>query len=411
MESWWKTWSEVNYVSRDKKVILYGRSEDWLPKTFLRLRKKPKYIVDRNTAYENTEYRKVPVVLPEKLMLENRDDVFIIVTAGEYEGIITFLMDNDFEAGRHFCCCPEYRDYSLLELIRSYDREIIVSCSDYRDKTKVRYSRAGGGIYKYHIGPNKLKCLFPGSFRQMTQVGDLIYAIEYVDMKLCKFDTNFNLLDQWPLDAPNYCGLGYNEQHNALILINAGKDTISVHDVNDFKRLEHISYSDRFEKNITSQHHLNDVCVKGNFLYVSYFSHSGNWKKGVFDGGISEFNIEKLDLPPVRIVSNLWKPHSPKIIEGDLCFIDSMRGKFYTNSQEVAGEFPGFMRGLAHDGRFFFIGQSEDMYISQRFTSQNNIMLNAGIYMFDRQTKASRFYPMLDNMNVHDLMIIENKEI
>ena len=85
-----------------------------------------------------------------------------------------------------------------------------------------------------------------------------------------------------------------------------------------------------------------------------------------------------------------------------------MRGGFHTTDQVVAGEFDGFARGLAFDGRFYYIGQSEDMYMSKRFGTTNNIMLNAGFYLFDIGTKASRFYPMLDNMNVHDLMIIDH---
>ena len=39
------------------------------------------------------------------------------------------------------------------------------------------------------------------------------------------------------------------------------------------------------------------------------------------------------------------------------------------------------------------------------FGSRDSIMLNAGFYLFDAETKASRFYPMLDNMNIHDLLL------
>jgi hypothetical protein len=35
-------------------------------------------------------------------------------------------------------------------------------------------------------------------------------------------------------------------------------------------------------------------------------------------------------------------------------------------------------------------------------------MLNAGFYLFDATTRASRFYTMLDNMNIHDLFVAEN---
>ena len=106
-----------------------------------------------------------------------------------------------------------------------------------------------------------------------------------------------------------------------------------------------------------------------------------------------------------ELVTGLWKPHSPQIIDGNLCYLDSMRGRLHTENQCIAGVFSGFARGLTHDGRFYYIGQSEDMYMSRVFGSRDNIMLNAGFYMFDAETKASRFYPMLDNMNIHDLLL------
>ena len=72
----------------------------------------------------------------------------------------------------------------------------------------------------------------------------------------------------------------------------------------------------------------------------------------------------------------------------------------------LVGEFHGFARGLAHDGQFYYVGMSEDMYMSRLFSVRPNIMLNAGFFLFDVHTKASRFYPMLDHMNIHDLFIL-----
>jgi len=407
MEIWWKDWEEVFSLSKDKKIILYGRSEDWIPKTLKKVRYTPEYIVDRNPAYKDTDYLDIPVLSPETLFKENPNDTYVIITSGVYDGIIAILLDNGFEAGRHFCCCPTYKDFHILDEIRNYEKEIIVTSSDYHDKTKTRYSRAGGGIFLYHLGPNKLSRLVKGSFRQIVPVRDRYYAIEFVEVKLYVFDQNFKTIHTLPLDAANYCGIAYNEKRDILILVNAGQDTISYYQPEPFKLLERVRYSDKYEKNVTSQHHLNDVCVTEDHLYVAYFSHSGNWKKGNYDGGISEYHIDKLNDPPCLVVDGLWKPHSPEIIDGDLCYLDSMRGQLFVTNQMVAGEFPGFARGLAHDGRFYYIGSSEDMYISSRFGLTNNIMLNAGFYLFDNKTKASRFYPMLDSMNIHDLLIYE----
>lgn len=407
MESWWKTWSEISLLSKKRKIVLYGRSEDWIPKTIQKTHTLPSYIVDRNPIYKNTEYNGIGVVPPDVLLKDNKDEIFIIITSGVYEGIVKYLIDNGYKSGIDFCCSPEFRDYSLLEEIRNYEQQIVLSCSDYHDNTMMRYSRAGGGLYKYHLGPNTIERLVKGSFRQIVKVKEYFYAIEFVECKLYKLDESFNVLEKYDLDSANYCGIDYYPDKNLLILINAGLDTISFYDADQFKLVDRVEYSNKNKaEGVTSQHHLNDVCVSGNYLYVSYFSHSGNWKKNIHDGGVSEINLNDLKAPPVPLVRDLWKPHSPKIINGNLCYLDSMRGRFHTSDQVISGEFHGFARGLAFDGRFYYVGQSEDMYMSKRFGTTNNIMLNAGFYLFDADTKASRFYPMLDNMNIHDILVL-----
>jgi hypothetical protein len=407
MSLWWKTWGDVNALSKGKRVVLYGRSEDWIPKTLTKISGEPLYIIDRNPIYKDTEYKGIKVVPPETILNERKDGVFIIITSGVYEGIITYLVENGFVAGVDFCCSPEFKDYALLEEIRNYEQEVIISCSDYHDNTMTRYSRAGGGLYKYHLGPNKIERLIKGSFRQLICAGEFIFAVEFVECKLYKLDKSFNVIEKYDLDGANYCGIDYHQGSNLLVLVNAGIDTVSLYDADNFSLVDRVEYSSKnSDDGATSQHHLNDVCVSGDYIYISYFSHSGNWKKGIHDGGISEISLKNISTPPVPVVRGLWKPHSPKIINGELCYLDSMRGRFYTNDQVIAGEFPGFARGLAFDGRFYYVGQSEDMYMSRRFGTTNNIMLNAGFYLFDPDTKASRFYPMLDNMNIHDIFIM-----
>ncbi len=409
MESYWKTWGDITTLSNNKKIILYGRSEDWAPKVIHKLQKTPFCIIDRNPIYKNTKYKDIDVLSPEDLLKLNRKEFFIIVTSGVYEGIVNFLIENQFTSGVDFCCSPEMKDYSLLEEIRNYKKEIIVSCSDYNDNTNMRYSRAGGGLYKYTIGPNKIERLLKGSFRQMVVADESIFVIEFVECKLYKLDFNFNILNKYELDAANYCGIDYCPKRKMLVLVNAALDTISFYDSKTFELLNRIQYSNKNSKDkVTRQHHLNDICILNDYLYVSYFSHSGNWKINIHDGGISEIDMNNIDSLPVPIVRGLWKPHSPKIIRGELCYLDSMRGRFHTNDQTISGEFHGFSRGLAYDGRFYYIGQSEDMYMSKRFGTTNNIMLNAGFYLFDIDTKASRFYPMLDNMNIHDILILDH---
>ena len=101
--------------------------------------------------------------------------------------------------------------------------------------------------------------------------------MEYVSCEIHVYDKSFNLL-RVTLDAPNYCGLAYNENHGEFIVINSGRDTISIHEGTDFS-LQRIHYLGGESNGALSEHHLNDVTTSGNYIYVSFFSHSGNWKK------------------------------------------------------------------------------------------------------------------------------------
>ena len=55
----------------------------------------------------------------------------------------------------------------------------------------------------------------------------------------------------------------------------------------------------------------------GDSLYVSMFSISGNWRLGLYDGGIIEFDIDSLEFKN-PVLRDRWMPHNPMIIGGKL---------------------------------------------------------------------------------------------
>src|SRR5690606_18396230 len=119
------------------------------------------------------------------------------------------------------------------------------------------------------------------------------------------------------------------------------------------------SISQKRQRDGEPAHHINDVLAVGGSVYVSMFSLTGNWKRGIYDGGILEFDAETLQ--PVGPVANgLWMPHSIELVGDSMAVLDSLRGALLKNNLQEVGRFPGFMRGLSHDGRFFYIGQSRN---------------------------------------------------
>jgi hypothetical protein len=143
-----------------------------------------------------------------------------------------------------------------------------------------------------------------------------------------------------------------------------------------------------------------------NNLYVSYFSKTGFWRKGIFDGGLSAFSLDGQYIGDVY--KNLWQPHSPKIINGNISILDSSNSILYNRNNFPNANFQGFIRGLFHENGLFYIGQSETLYLSQKVGLSNNIASCAGLHIFEEESKTSRFFSFYGVSNIHDIII--NKE-
>ena len=171
----------------------------------------------------------------------------------------------------------------------------------------------------------------------------------------------------------------------------------------NFNLVDKIIFSNKSKQFDDGQCHINDITSLGSSLLVSYFSRSGLWRKGIFDGGVSEIETENNKIND--LISNLSQPHSPEVIEGQIYVLDSFNKYLYHGTKKVS-KFSGFIRGLAFDGSYFYIGQSEDMYLSKDMGLEtDNIMCNAGIFQLDINKNISRFLSTPDVMNIHDILI------
>ena len=403
--SYWQDWRFVVRQKSEKTIIFYGRSEDWVPKSLPYIN--PEYIIDSNSDYHGGRFYDIPVVSIEYIISKysSLDDVYIVITSGQYAGIISALEEKGYVAGVHFCCCPEYRDYEYLDTVRTYAKDVIVTSPDYKSGRATRFSRAGGGIFNINIGAGqddyKVRKLKDGQYRQIIAYRDLYVAVEFNKGQLELFDKNFNLIDTKKLDRAHYCGLAYCQKHDIFYVANAATDTISVLD-SDFKSLDLISFSNKSGTHGESHHHINDIVVDEGNLFVSYFSKSGHWKYDIFDGGASVWD-------PIRglfeeVIGGLWQPHTPRVFQGKFHILDSNRGDFYADTYKVSATFPGFLRGLDFNTEYYAIGLSESMYSSRLIGVKNNIMMNAGVFLYEPISHASRFYPLLDVANIHSVL-------
>jgi len=401
--SYWKNWKELKQVGKDREIIFYGRSEDWVPKSLPYIT--PYAIVDSNPEYFDTKYEGCSVISLEKIINEKSIVPYFVITTGQYASVAELLESLGYMAGVDFCCCPEYKDYGFLDTVRTYDKEVIVTSPDYKSGNATRFSRAGGGIFQIQLGSSQadynVNKIVDGQYRQIIKHEDYYVAVEFNKAELHVFDKDMSFCDAYKLDRPHYCGLDYCAKNKVFYTANASTDEILMLD-SDFNPIDKIPFSSKSGDHGKSYHHINDLTVDNGNLFVSYFSNSGNWKYDIFDGGASVWNGDEGVFTPV--IRDLWQPHSPKIFDGNFHILDSNRGKFYSDTYKVSAEFPGFLRGLDYNGEYYIIGMSESMYSSRLIGVSNNIMMNAGVFLYEPITHASRFYPLLDVANIHSIL-------
>ena len=299
--SMWLDWKYLNKILENKKrIFFFGRSEDWIPKTLSMIKKNKKefLIVDNNKFYENTSFLNCRVFNPNILKKFNFKNDYVIITA-EPDTIIPELFKFKLEVEKNFCCTPEIKEWGKLQEMKKNSSNIIFSSSDYFDLSKARSSKLGGGIFIANVSNQKYEKKINGQYRQMIKVKDNYYVVEFVKKEVHVFDKKFKILQKYNLDQtkdckekPNYCGIAYIAEKNNFYVAHSATDEISVYDGKNFNFIEKIIFSNKSKQYNEGQSHINDLTALGTNLLVSYFSRSGLWRKGIYDGGVSEIEID-----------------------------------------------------------------------------------------------------------------------
>lgn len=397
MSELWPDWFEIKKNAEGRNVYFYGRSEDWVHKAIRGYGDKVIGIIDREETYHGHTYFDLPILPIEDI--DRSVNPYFIITAGDFDGIIDALSDLGYEAGKDFACSPDFRDYKILEEIRSTRVSLLLASSDYNDRTRARSSELGGGLFILDTESQYLQRKIIGSFRQFVKIScDLWAAVEYVEKAILVFDYEFNVVKRFELDLPNYCGIAFDSNTNMCWILNAGTDEIIGVSMTQFKEVYRRKFSIR---SIGAGHHINDATFHEDKLYLSYFSLSGSFKNEVFDGGVASID-PYYDEVPLPVIEGLWKPHSPKFFDGKLYALDSMRGQLVSGRSERLPKFSGFVRGMDKLDNKVFVGQSADMYLTERMATET-VLLNAGVHVCDVKYNATRFIDLPGMMNIHEV--------
>lgn len=414
MENIWKNWPEFNQIIKDKKVVFFGVADDWFKKTFQYSNPNLVYIVDNNPTRKSKKYfvnevnGELDVKSPE--VLKNKEkDIYIVITTGAYLSVIPQLESFGLVAGRDFCCTPALNNLKIIADFDNCQTKLLICSSEhpiYSELDKEQDKNSGGGLYIYDLKKREAKKVLAGSFHQIIDLGDkyLILDEKRGGLEVTK---DFQITKEFGFEMDSFShGLTYCPKRKLIFIAKAGLDKVSVYRLAGYEHVTDIILSEKSRRYQKDTHHVNDIWVQGDYLYASMFSHSGNWPNGVYDGGVLEVDLENYENRKI-LISNAWMPHSVCFIDNELHYLDSMNSILYRGSKKILGEFSGFLRGLAYDGRFYFIGQSESRYFDRLAGIKNYISLSGGFYMFDPISKAGRFYSV-PTRQIRNLMIYQS---
>jgi hypothetical protein len=393
---------DIYKLSNKRAIILFGAG-NIAKKTKRILTLRPiSGIVDNAPNLSGSQQLGLTIQKPESLAGEEADKPFIIICTTSFSEVTEQLAGMGFEPGVDVVVSPVLNDLRVIDELESIERQLIFSSG----APKKVGEKFGGGIYEMTLRGEHwdYEKKIDGNCYSIEKLGDNFVSVD-TEMGIFEFDKDFNIIRSTKLPQGSRThGVSYSPVTNCFYVVGSYLDAVLVLD-SDFGLLDTINISRKCQQLEAAAHHCNDCCVVGNSLFVSMFSHSGNWKLDVFDGVVLEIDIESKEIVG-PVIKDLWMPHNIMLIDGSLTVLDSLRGQLKTNNSQVVGEFPAFTRGLAHDGIYYFIGQSRNRNHSKNLGLSKNISIDSGIVVFDAHTKASRFLQLPSKISeIHSIVL------
>ncbi|MDF2647225.1 MAG: hypothetical protein K0Q73_3030 [Paenibacillus sp.] len=280
---------------------------------------------------------------------------------------------------------PAESTFKPTENITKYTKKILITS----------HNTSTDGIYELDLKTNSIKHLFKGNFGGLKKYNNHYYVLKRDYNQLWILDNHLNQISQLPLDK-----FSNIDDLHGLDISNDGYIYIVGSSRNKVLIINQITMKKEGELILTNEnedfHHINDICVTDDSLYLSMFSIHNEWTTFEFsDGAIVKFDRRSL-LPKAVVGHGLRGPHSVLISEDNLFFCDSLNlnvSKVNLKSKNifVVAQFHGFTRGLFLDNDILIVGQSEMRHIQRLNNKFNNISLDAGIHIFDLKSNISQF--------------------
>ena len=397
------TLQDINKKSLGREIVLFGSGIIAEKTARILSDKKIVAIVDNASNLWGQKQLAVEIRSPQYLQKEGKNS-FVIICTTSFVEVAAQLDSYGMTPEDNYFVSPVMNDLRIIDELETIEKKMLFTSGS----PKINNDNYGGGIYEMYVNGDKWKHkkVISGNCYGLIKYGNNFISVD-TERGIFEFDQHYNIIRQGNLPSGIRAhGVDYSEKHEKFFVVGSYLDGVIILD-KEFNILDQINVSHKRERTGKPDHHCNDCLVVEDSLYVSMFSMTGNWKRDVFDGAILEYDIITKGLVG-PVIQNLWMPHNIKVIEGSLHVLDSLPGQLKTNNAKVIGEFPAFTRGLAHDGVYYFIGQSRNRNYSKNIGVSKNVSIDAGIIVFDGYTKASRFLQLPPKISeLHSILLID----
>jgi len=362
----------------------------------------PAFVADNNPDLQNSRILGVEILSPERLTALNGILQVIICTSSILD--VQEQLHSLGISSAQISVSTYLGSAAQVYRLEQFCFRGFVSCG----LPSSRKSLHGGGVYQVEENSSELKItkIFEGNCRNIELHGTRLdvacqgRGIVQICTKTLEVNNEIPIPKPASIHGIRRFGDHYYatdpESDSVLVLEQSGKV------VNRY------SISDKFATMGSPQHHVNDLYILNNSIYVSMFSLSGNWKNGIFDGGVVEVDMSTGNIRAV--VDSLKMPHNVMFREdGEFYILDSLRGKILGYDRSDIGTLPGFTRGLAFSDNFIIVGESKNRNISKLERGEMLSSIDTRVTIVDPAIKASRSIPMPQGISeIHAIAPLSN---
>jgi hypothetical protein len=359
----------------------------------------PLFIVDNNPDIEGTYFHGIEIKNPQ-VLVDSVASYEVIVCSTSVGEIRSQLEGYGYVWGETARVAAQLADKLEISNLESSSFKFLISSGLPSSVT----SFSSGGLYVIEESDNypSISKVYDGNTHGLIEyLGGFAFTCQGVGIVILKPDfTVAHIIKLRDGLRPH----GLQRYSDMWVVVSSYQDCIVGVDDEGEERFE-FKLSNKCQTFKSAQHHCNDLCIVGDYAYVSMFSVTGNWKRNCFDGGIVEINL--LTGHMSTVINNLTMPHNVTCSDEGFMVLNSFKGTLLGKNFDVLATLPGFVRGFASDSQYYFIGESKNRNFNRMDGGRTPVSIDSRITIINKDLGFSKSLPLPKYISeIHSILLL-----